>query len=113
MEPTDGDARPHPLDRQPQLRKNGQLMSRLVLYEEYRAKVPGTIATYGGRYLVRGGDPVHLEGDRPLRRFVVLEFASPQRASEWYHSEEYRPLKALRQKAAVTHLFLVNGVEGG
>jgi hypothetical protein len=31
MEPTDGDARPHPLDRQPQLRKNGQLMSRLVL----------------------------------------------------------------------------------
>jgi uncharacterized protein (DUF1330 family) len=26
-----------------------------VRYEEYRSKVPATIASYGGRYLVRGG----------------------------------------------------------
>jgi hypothetical protein len=34
--PIDGDARPHPLDRQPQLRKNRQLMSRLVLSRFFR-----------------------------------------------------------------------------
>jgi uncharacterized protein (DUF1330 family) len=26
-----------------------------VRYEEYRSKVPATIASYGGRFLVRGG----------------------------------------------------------
>ena len=26
-----------------------------VRYEEYRSKAPATIASYGGRYLVRGG----------------------------------------------------------
>jgi len=84
-----------------------------ALYERYRAMVPATIEQYGGRFLVRGGDPVRLEGDRPLRRFVVLEFDSPQRASEWYHSEEYAAAKALRHRAATAHVFLLNGVEAG
>jgi uncharacterized protein (DUF1330 family) len=84
-----------------------------VLFEEYRAKVPATIAQYGGRYLVRGGDPVRLEGDRPLRRFVVLEFDSPERVREWYHSEAYGPVKELRLKSAITHAFLLNGAEVG
>lgn len=82
-----------------------------VLFEEYRSKVPGTIAAYGGRYLVRGGDTVRLEGNRPIRRFVVLEFESPQRARDWYHSEEYGPLKELRLRSANAHLFLVNGTD--
>ena len=72
--------------------------------------MPATIAQYGGRYLVRGGDPVRLEGDRPLRRFVVLEFDSPERLQDWYYSEEYGPLKALRLRSATTHAFLLNGV---
>jgi uncharacterized protein (DUF1330 family) len=82
-----------------------------VIFEEYRSKVPATIALYGGRYLVRGGDPERLEGDRPLRRFVVLEFDSPQRALDWYHSKEYGPVKALRLRSATTHAFLLNGAE--
>lgn len=82
-----------------------------ALFEDYRSKVPATIAKFGGRYLVRGGEPTRLEGDRTLRRFVVLEFDSPARLAEWYHSPEYAPLKALRQKAARTHAFLLNGVE--
>ncbi len=84
-----------------------------VLYQEDRAKVPATIAAYGGRYLVRGGEPRRLEGDRPTNRFAVLEFDSPARASEWYHSEEYRPVKAIRLKSATTHAFLLNGIDAG
>ena len=82
-----------------------------ALYEQYRAQVPATIAAYGGRFLVRGGDPQRLEGDRAAARLVVLEFESPQRASEWYHSKEYEPLKAMRMKAAKAHVFLLNGAE--
>ena len=33
-----------------------------VGYEEYRQKVPATIAAYGGRYIARGGATEVLEG---------------------------------------------------
>jgi len=82
-----------------------------ALFEEYRSKVPATIAKYGGRYLVRGGDPQSLEGDRTLRRCVILEFDSPARLAEWYNSPDYAPLKELRQRSAKTHAFLLNGAE--
>jgi uncharacterized protein (DUF1330 family) len=82
-----------------------------AIYEQYRSQVPATIAKYGGRYLVRGGDPQTLEGNRPLHRCVILEFDSPARLAEWYHSRDYAPLKELRQKSAKTHAFVLNGVE--
>lgn len=82
-----------------------------ALFEEYRAKVPASIVKYGGRYLVRGGDPRSIEGDRSLRRCVILEFESPARLEEWYHSPDYAPLKELRQKSAKTHAFVLNGIE--
>lgn len=82
-----------------------------ALFEQYRQKVPETIAAYGGRYLVRGGEAVRLEGDRPLRRNVILEFDSPQRAREWYDSEQYRPLKDLRFRSSKADAFLLTGVD--
>src|SRR5690242_10904642 len=35
------------------------------------------VAAYGGRYIVRGGEMCVLEGNRPVRRAVILEFDSP------------------------------------
>ncbi len=82
-----------------------------ALFEQYRAKVPATIAAHGGRYLVRGGDPQALEGSHPMKRFVLLEFPSPAQAKAWYDCAEYAPLKAMRQRAATTHALLLNGAE--
>ena len=81
-----------------------------VRYEEYRSKVPATIASYGGRYLVRGGALEVLEGEWDPERLVVLEFESIGRLREWYDSPEYAPLKRLRQEAAATQLVVVEGL---
>ena len=78
-------------------------------YDEYRKLVGATVDAFGGRFLVRGGDPVRLEGDRPLHRFVVLEFDSPERAREWYYSKQYQDVLPLRQGAARSHVSLLNG----
>lgn len=78
-------------------------------YEEYRKLVPATVAKYGGKYVVRGGAAEKLEGAWQPKRVVVLEFASVEQARRWYTSEEYRPAKALRQKAAVTDVVVVEG----
>jgi uncharacterized protein (DUF1330 family) len=81
-----------------------------ALYDEYRQGVPATLEQYGGRFLVRGGTVETLEGSPQPKRLVVLEFESVEAAKRWYDSDEYRDLKALRQRAAGGDLILVRGV---
>ena len=81
-----------------------------ALFEEYRKQVPATIAKYGGKYLVRGGATDTIEGSWTPARLVVLEFPSMEQARKWYHSAEYKPLLALRLKAAKSKAILVDGV---
>jgi uncharacterized protein (DUF1330 family) len=79
-------------------------------YSEYTAQVPGTLEKYGGRFIVRGGEPQVLEGS-PLPRVVVIEFESTERANAWYHSSEYQTILPIRQRNARTSfLVIVPGV---
>ncbi|MEO8714075.1 MAG: DUF1330 domain-containing protein [Acetobacteraceae bacterium] len=80
-------------------------------YDEYRKGVGATVAAFGGRFLVRGGDPERLEGEGTVRRVVVLEFDSPARAKEWYTSKQYQEVLPLRLRAARADVFLVKGAE--
>ena len=78
-------------------------------YEEYRQKVPAVIAAHGGRYLVRGGALDVLEGVRAPKRMVVLEFPSRDALQTFWTSPEYRPLRALRERAARSNIVAVEG----
>jgi uncharacterized protein (DUF1330 family) len=78
-------------------------------YEDYRKRVPATLAQYGGKFLVRGGKTETKEGGWDPKRLVILEFASLEQARKWYHSPEYAPALALRLKAARSKLLLVEG----
>ncbi len=79
-------------------------------YEEYRKLAAPTVAAHGGRYLVRGGATDVLEGQRTPHRVVVLEFPSVEQARTWWDCREYHAAKAIRQRAAVTEMLLVQGV---
>ncbi len=81
-----------------------------VTYERYKQLAPPSIATYGGRYLVRGGKTETLEGAWQPTRFVMLEFSSATQARAWWESPEYAEAKALRQASASTEMILVEGV---
>ena len=78
-------------------------------YEEYRKQVPGVIAKYGGKYVVRGGKVEPLEGGWSPKRLAVVEFPSMDQALKFYRSPEYAPLIKLRQKASKGKLLLVEG----
>jgi uncharacterized protein (DUF1330 family) len=79
-------------------------------YEEYKAPAAATVVASGGRYLVRGGKTEVLEGDWQPKRIVVLQFDSVEQAKAWYDSEEYHPLKAVRQRTTHSRMILVEGV---
>lgn len=80
-------------------------------YEEYRRRVPATIAAFGGRYLARGGRVEVMEGEWSPERLVIVEFESFERAQAWLSSEEYAPLKAIRESSAHADLVITEGVE--
>ena len=79
--------------------------------DEYRRRNTDAVARHGGRFVVRGGAMEVLEGEWDTRRIVVIEFPDLAAARGWYASEDYAPLKALRQSASTTNLVLVEGVE--
>lgn len=78
-------------------------------YKQYAAAVAPVVAKFGGKYIVRGGQTVAVEGDAPAGRIVVIEFVSLAAAQSFEDSAEYQAVAALRHKAARSRLFLVEG----
>ena len=79
-------------------------------YDEYRQRVPATLAAHEGRFLVRGGALEVVVGSWRPRRLVVLEFPSLAQARRWYDSEEYREPKAMRLRTSKANIVFVEGV---
>jgi len=79
-------------------------------YQEYIKRTPEVIARYGGRFIVRGGEVVSLEGPPEKGRVVVIQFPSLEQAKDFYTSPEYTEVKAFRIGAATGQFFVVEGV---
>jgi uncharacterized protein (DUF1330 family) len=78
-------------------------------YEEYKKLTPATIAAFNGKFVVRGGKMLTLEGDWNPERIVILEFPTAERAKEWWDSNLYAGAKAIRQRTATTKMIIVEG----
>ena len=80
------------------------------VYTEYLQLTPASVASGGGKFIVRGGATETLEGDWKPNRVVVLEFPDAATARAWWESPDYEPIKAIRQRSATTQMILVEGV---
>lgn len=78
-------------------------------YKDYVAAVTPIVEKYGGEYLVRGGPAQHFEGEPVGERTVVIRFPTLQAANEWYHSEDYAPVRKMRQAASSSLQTIVEG----
>ena len=79
-------------------------------YEKYKALAKPIAEKFGGRYRVRGGDMTVLESDLwTPTRFVIIEFPDRESAQAFADSEEYAPVKPIRQANARCTLFIVEG----
>ncbi len=75
----------------------------------YAGMVPPTLEKFGGRYLVRGGNWVNVEGEWNPERLVIIEFDSVEQAKNWWASDEYAPAKQLREQTTTSKLLIVEG----
>lgn len=81
-----------------------------VGYEAYRKLAGPAVSAYGGKFLVRGGTTVTLEGNWQPKRLVVLEFPSLEQARIWWDSAEYRAAREIRERTAATRMVVAEGV---
>ena len=78
-------------------------------YKEYLQHVTAIAEKFGGKYIVRGGETTVIEGTWAHSRTVVIQFPSYEKALEWYHSEEYKPVRQIRLDNAVTNAIIIQG----
>ena len=80
-------------------------------FADYAKRVPDAVARAGGEYLVLGGEAESLEGDWGEERLVVHRWPDMDTARRFWHSDEYRELKRLREGAAQIRVMLVDGCD--
>ncbi len=78
-------------------------------YREYIKATPEVIARFGGKFIVRGGEVVTLEGPEEKRRVVIIEFPTLGQAKAFYHSDAYAKVKAWRAGAANGQFLAIDG----
>jgi uncharacterized protein (DUF1330 family) len=79
-------------------------------FDAYRKVAGPTLAAYEGKPVVAGGAFEVLEGMIYPKSVVVIEFPSVEQAKKWYASPEYSQLIPQRQRAANSHVVLVEGL---
>lgn len=78
-------------------------------YNEYMPRVRPVLEEYGAVFLAASDAPRVKEGDRTVKRVVLLEFESLDRAEEFYHSEGYQAVIGHRFQSARSHLYVFEG----
>jgi uncharacterized protein (DUF1330 family) len=78
--------------------------------KDYGAHVQATLEPYGGRYIVRAGRSVGVEGDPPRSRVVISMFDSFDKARAWRDSPEYKKIYPVREREAKSRMYIVEGL---
>ena len=80
-------------------------------YEDYKALARPIAEKYGGVYRALGGGMEVLETDLwTPTRLVIIEFPDMESARAFANSDEYAPVKPIRQNNAKCTLAIVDGM---
>lgn len=81
-------------------------MEKMLSYVE---AVQPLTKLFGGEYVSMGGNVEVKEGDWSPNYPVIIKFPSLKAATAWYDSEEYAPLKALRESCGRFSAVFIEG----
>jgi len=81
-----------------------------AMMDKYGSQVPATLAPFNHHYVILGHNIQALEGDPPKGGVVMIAFDNVKKAREWYDSPAYAAIRSIRQAAATSRLFIVEGL---
>lgn len=80
-------------------------------YKAYTGKVADALTPFGGKFIVRGADPVILDASRkPPGYIVIIQFPSMKNLRDWWNSPVYSSLRPIRERLTAGQNYAVEGV---
>ena len=76
--------------------------------KKYAAKATTAISKYSGKFIVRGGKNITLEGNQSPRT-VIVEFPSFADAEKCYNSDEYQEAYIILKDSVKRNLQIIEG----
>ena len=80
----------------------------IEILKKYAVKATTAIGKYSGKFLVRGGKNITLEGNQSPRT-VIVEFPSFQDAEKCYNSSEYKEALNILKGSIKRNLQIIEG----
>ncbi|WP_326574607.1 DUF1330 domain-containing protein [Streptomyces sp. NBC_00481] len=77
---------------------------------DYESRTLDVVSRYGGRPIARDTECIVLEADQRPGIGVILEFPDKQAVLDFYHSEDYKPLKEFRHTFATAGALVIDSV---
>ena len=78
-------------------------------YKEYIKQTSPIVKKYEGEFLVRGGKFIKVLGKWDYARTIVIKFPSYETALNWYNSNEYKPVKKIREDNSKGNVIIIEG----
>ena len=76
--------------------------------KKYAVKATGASVKYSGKFLVRGGKSITLEGNQSPRT-VIVEFPTFSDAEKCYNSDEYKEALSILKGSVKRNLQIIEG----
>ena len=88
-----------------------KLKNAEMFMSEYGSKVGGTVESFGGKFLVRGGEVSYQDGEHLGEDInVIIEYPDRAAAISWQSSSEYQEILPARKAHANVHFMIVDGL---
>ena len=79
-------------------------------YKDYISQVTPIVKKFGGEYIIRGGRSENVEGIWPFQRTVVLKFPTYEMVKKWHNSDEYKPIRKIREDNSECNAIIIEGL---
>jgi len=84
-------------------------IENMEILKKYAVKATVAIGKYSGKFIVRGGKNITLEGNRSPRT-VIVEFPTFSDAEKCYNSDEYQEAHTILKDSVKRNLQIIEGV---
>ena len=78
-------------------------------YKEYIKQTSPIVKKFEGKFLVRGGRFKNVLGRWEFARTVIIKFPTYETALKWYNSDEYKPVRKIREKNSEGNVIIIEG----